>query len=107
MKNYYSILGVLPTAEHAVIKAAYRALCQIYHPDKFDGDKNHAHKILQDLNEAWAVLSDEAARRRYDAELSGYDSTYDSKEEMFEDNDVFTSLFPEMVLALDYYPNLE
>ena len=33
-KDYYGVLGVTPTAELAVIKAAYKALAAIYHPDK-------------------------------------------------------------------------
>jgi len=34
MKNYYQILGILHTAESIVVKAAYKALAQRYHPDK-------------------------------------------------------------------------
>ena len=33
--NHYSILGVATNAEDVVIRAAYRALVQRYHPDKF------------------------------------------------------------------------
>jgi len=32
--DYYQVLGVIPSAEPVVIKAAYRALVNIYHPDK-------------------------------------------------------------------------
>ena len=32
-KDYYAILGVHPTAEKAVIDAAYKALAKRYHPD--------------------------------------------------------------------------
>ena len=39
MKDYYCILGVIKSAEDIVIKAAYRALAQKYHPDKFEGDE--------------------------------------------------------------------
>lgn len=35
MKDYYATLGVTPQAEDVVIKAAYRALAQRYHPDRF------------------------------------------------------------------------
>ena len=31
-KDYYAILGVHPTAEKAVIDAAYKALAKRYHP---------------------------------------------------------------------------
>ena len=36
-KDYYSILGVMPDAQDIVIKAAYRALAQRYHPDRAGG----------------------------------------------------------------------
>ena len=36
-KTYYQILGVTPDAEDIVIRAAYKALSQRYHPDKFKG----------------------------------------------------------------------
>ena len=35
--DYYAVLGVLPTAEDAAIRAVYRALTQRYHPDKNPG----------------------------------------------------------------------
>jgi DnaJ-class molecular chaperone len=44
MKNYYKILGVIPTAEMIIIKAAYRALSQKYHPDK---NRDEAEKYQQ------------------------------------------------------------
>jgi len=34
-KDHYQILGVIQDAEDIVIKAAYRALAQRYHPDKW------------------------------------------------------------------------
>jgi len=37
MTNHYSTLGLTPQAEPVVIKAAYRALAQHYHPDRFEG----------------------------------------------------------------------
>ena len=36
--NYYAVLGLLHTAEPVVVKAAFKALAQRYHPDKFKGD---------------------------------------------------------------------
>ena len=42
MKNLYQILGVLDTAEDIVIRAAYKALAQKYHPDKWSGDVGEA-----------------------------------------------------------------
>ena len=38
MKDYYRTLGVLDDAEDIIIRAAYKALAQRYHPDKWKGD---------------------------------------------------------------------
>ena len=37
-KNHYAVLGLLHTAEPVVVKAAFKALAQRYHPDKFKGN---------------------------------------------------------------------
>jgi curved DNA-binding protein CbpA len=63
-KNYYAILGVLPTAEPVV---AFRALALRYHPDTWAGDKAAADSKMRELNEAYGVLSNEASRRDYDS----------------------------------------
>lgn len=48
------------------IKAAYRALAKICHPD-FTGDRGHNMCIL--LNEAYSVLMDDQQRTIYDQQL--------------------------------------
>jgi curved DNA-binding protein CbpA len=68
-KDYYAVLGLLPTAELVVIKAAYRALAQRYHPDKFSGDPAVARSKMEDLNEAYRVLSNPQRRQAHDQEL--------------------------------------
>lgn len=62
-KDYYAILGLSPDAEGILIKAAYRALSQKYHPDKETGDELK----MQEINEAYSVLSDPESRAAYDA----------------------------------------
>lgn len=52
VKNYYDLLEVSPRARVDVIKAAYKALMNIYHPDKIKSDR-----IAKSLNEAYQVLS--------------------------------------------------
>jgi curved DNA-binding protein CbpA len=66
-KNHYGILGVLPTAELIVIRAAYRALAMKYHPDKWTGDKATAERRMREINQAYEILSDEQSRARYDS----------------------------------------
>ena len=66
LKNYYAILGVLPSAEPVVIRAAYRALALKYHPDTWVGDWAHVEWKMRELNEAYGVLSNESTRKNYD-----------------------------------------
>ena len=66
--DYYSILGVSPTAEHVVIRAAYRALMRHYHPDT--NPDPEAQRKAQEITAAFAVLRDPARRAEYDAALS-------------------------------------
>ncbi len=61
-RNYYRLLHVQPDAPDVVIKAAYRALMAMHHPDRGGSAATAAL-----LNEAWAVLGHPAARRAYDA----------------------------------------
>jgi curved DNA-binding protein CbpA len=68
MRTHYDNLKVAENAPDEVIKAAYRALSQKYHPDKNSGDAE-AHRIMQIINAAYAVLSDAAQRSRYDESL--------------------------------------
>ena len=65
-KNYYAVLGLLPTAEQVVIKASYKALAQRYHPDKFKGDPALARSRMEALNEAYQVLSNPQWRQAHD-----------------------------------------
>jgi curved DNA-binding protein CbpA len=67
-KDYYAILGVSPAADPAVIKAAYRALAQLYHPDKVEPSrKADATRRMAQINEAYAILGDPEARQAYDS----------------------------------------
>ena len=68
--NLYEILGGSPQAEDIVIRAAYRALAQRYHPDKSDEPKEAAALRMRSIQEAYQVLSDSVSRVAYDASLS-------------------------------------
>ena len=65
-KDYYQILSVIETAELAVIKATYKTLIHLYHPDRYEGDKDEAHQKTIDILEAYRVLSNPALRDEYD-----------------------------------------
>lgn len=64
--DYYRILQVDPSAEDAVIQAAYRALMKRYHPDRAGSDRSARTALAQQLNGAYATLSNPKARALYD-----------------------------------------
>jgi curved DNA-binding protein CbpA len=63
--DHYRVLGVAPGAEDAVIRAAYRALMRMYHPDT--NDDPLAQSRVRDITAAFAVLGDPDRRAAYDA----------------------------------------
>ena len=74
--DYYAILGVHPTAEDIVIRAAYKALAQRYHPDRFPGSKDEAHRRMSDLTKAYEVLADPVRRPKYDRRRVAYTQSF-------------------------------
>lgn len=65
MADPYVTLGVPPSSSPGAVKRAYHAACLRLHPDKTNGSDIAAFQALQD---AWALLSDDAARRQHDDE---------------------------------------
>jgi curved DNA-binding protein CbpA len=90
-KDYYRILGVIDSAETAVIKAAYKALMQIYHPDKYQGAKKEALQRSKEINEAYTVLIDLDKRIIYDAERSARKNQYEAEPDLDQKEKDFTS----------------
>ena len=64
--GHYETLGLKKTATDKDIKKAYRSLALKWHPDKHANDQDTATKKFQEISEAYEVLSDKDARRRYD-----------------------------------------
>lgn len=65
-KDYYKILGISRQASFQDIKSAYRAMSIKWHPDK--NPNSDVTSIIQDINEAYAILKDEEKRERYNKE---------------------------------------
>ena len=65
----YAVLGLERAASAQDVKAAYRKLALLRHPDKVSDSslKSAAHTAFQELAFAYAVLADEKRRRRYDS----------------------------------------
>ena len=65
--DYYALLGVTFTANHAEITRAYRQAMKRAHPDR---QRPHRRAAFEDLarrlNAAYAVLSDPVKRQAYD-----------------------------------------
>src|SRR5947209_2522102 len=62
--DLYAVLGIAPGTHEESIRAAYRSLARIHHPDV----GGSADRITL-LNESWAVLSQPRKRRAYDRQL--------------------------------------
>ena len=60
-----------------MIKAAYKALAQRYHPDKFEGEPALAQARMEALNEAYQVLSNPQWRQAHDQKLVDSPADYD------------------------------
>jgi curved DNA-binding protein CbpA len=105
--DYYSVLGVSPSADDVVIRAAYRALAQRYHPDKWGGDLKVANERMAELNAAFAVLSDAEKRKEYDGLQSarGFGDPFSGTES--EDAEPpYDPLTDDWELAVSFYPDL-
>ncbi|WP_027121593.1 DnaJ C-terminal domain-containing protein [Mycoplasma leonicaptivi] len=63
-RDYYEVLGVAKNASDQEIKTAYRKLAKQYHPDKLKDGSSDAK--MQELNEAYEILSDSQKRQTYD-----------------------------------------
>ena len=66
-KDYYDILGVDEDASASDIKKAYRTLARKHHPDR-NPDDSEAEERFKEIQEAYAVLSDDEKRQQYDAQ---------------------------------------
>lgn len=77
-KDYYSILEISIDATQEQIKYAYKEQAKKWHPDKHrDMDTT---KKMQDINEAFLILSDLEARKLYDIQYRLFKSIYLQRE---------------------------
>lgn len=77
-KDYYKILGVNPLSSYSDIKSAYKRMSKKWHPDV--NPEKDVTSVMQDINEAYAILCDEDKRVRYDREYQIFMSSFDQNE---------------------------
>ncbi|KAF3689642.1 DnaJ -like protein subfamily C member 11 [Channa argus] len=67
-QDYYSLLNVRKEATSEELKASYRRLCMLYHPDKHRDPelKRQAEQLFNQVHQAYEVLSDDHSRAIYD-----------------------------------------
>lgn len=70
-KNYYDILGVSVKASAEEITSAKNELAKRYHPDANMKNGVDTTSQMQEILEAYKVLSDPARRKAYDRSLTG------------------------------------
>ena len=70
-KTYYQILGVSSTASLAEITAAKNRLAKEYHPDVNMRKGIDTTALMQEVLEAYQILSNETTRADYDRRIAG------------------------------------
>jgi DnaJ-class molecular chaperone len=85
MHTLYDVLGIAATASNADIKAAYRRLAMQWHPDRNRENVAEAVVRFQEVNSAYAVLSDDQRRAQYDESIQGATETRDSAQNAWDE----------------------
>lgn len=84
-KDYYKILDIHRHATAQEFKSAYRAMSMKWHPDKNPG--TDVTNIMQDINEAYAILKDTNKRERYNQEYDIFYAQLSFNSHKVSDND--------------------
>ena len=86
--DYYAILHIDSGASPEEIRAAYIELVKIWHPDR--NPFPDAHKMMQQLNEAYMILKNPECREKYDKEYRQFKEAqeeYKEAEQHFSEED--------------------
>ncbi|CAL0315934.1 unnamed protein product [Lupinus luteus] len=66
----YEVLQIKQNASAMEIKAAYRSLAKVYHPDSSLRQCEWKERVFIEIHDAYETLSDPAARATYDESLT-------------------------------------
>lgn len=84
-RTHYDNLNVARNADIAVIKAAYKALAQKYHPDR-NPDNPNAERIMKIINTAYQVLIDPVRRAEHDKWIDEQEKKYQTQNSQSKEN---------------------
>ena len=104
MANYYDILGVSKSSSQSEIKKAFRKKAMEYHPDR-NQDNPKAEEKFKEINEAYAVLSDEQKKQQYDMFGDRKFHQQYSSDDIFRGAD-FGSIFDDLGMSGDIFSNI-
>lgn len=97
--NPYFILQIEETATQDEVKRAYRKAALKHHPDKAaPEDKEAAHTKFQEIAFAFAILSDERRRKRYDT-TGRTEESLDLEDDDFDWTTYFREQFEDIVTS--------
>ena len=96
LHTHYDNLKVAREAPPEVIRAAYRALSQRFHPDRNPGNDDAA-RIMTVINTAYAVLSDPERRRQHDEWIR--EEEYSRSQRQQSDHDPLSSNYQQATAA--------
>ena len=96
-KNYYKILGLKnEKVSDEEIKIAYRNLAKMYHPDLNGGNESVTEKF-KEVNEAYQILGDNLARKKYDRMYFAYKFkdgfSFDNTKNKIDSENGFSEMF--------------
>lgn len=93
-RDFYEVLGVNKSADAKEIKSAFKKLAKKYHPDI--SKEENAEEKFKEIQEAYAVLSDENKKAQYDQfghaafdQMGGSGAGFEG----FDFSDIFSEIF--------------
>ncbi len=75
--DLYKIMQLHPSSDSDMVSHAYKKLCKKYHPDL----NSNTHDVMQKINHAYEVLSNEKSRALYDKSYSYFKNSSNLYEE--------------------------